>query len=112
VDANKNELCPLPWHVPTTADFIALDKAFGGSGENRSSNLTWIDKHYINMWGGEWNGCAAGSGMAFLNRMHYWSATAEASSSYGSFFMIWEDFSPYPQRSDSKTYGFSVRCVK
>jgi len=34
----QKQLCPHGWRVPTVADFVALDLALGGTGENRESS--------------------------------------------------------------------------
>jgi len=49
-------LCPYPWRVPTQQDFIDLDRAMGGSGNDRNSTLSFITENYINRWYGAFGG--------------------------------------------------------
>lgn len=36
--ANANSICPAGWHLPSTAEFSALDRAYGGAGTGKNAN--------------------------------------------------------------------------
>ena len=40
--ANANNVCPTGWRLPTTADYTDLDRAYGGSGAGRRTELNRI----------------------------------------------------------------------
>ena len=115
----QDQLCPAPWRVPTMQDFINLDIALGGNGNNRGAwtsdiaTLQFVTDNYINRWGGAFGGncLPAGSlnGQDFF--AYYWSQTeGSATGGRGLHFntngLIW------PQDSVDKSAGFSLRCVR
>jgi uncharacterized protein (TIGR02145 family) len=53
-----NILCPSPWRVPTSQDFIELDIALGGTGNTRTGATEFINATYLNpsVWGGVYGG--------------------------------------------------------
>jgi uncharacterized protein (TIGR02145 family) len=109
VNKNKNILCPSPWHVPTKDDFIALDKAFGGSGVTRSGvALSWITEHYIEAWGAAFNGWVGGGAGSVLD---YYSMD-ETADGKGIYLEIYASGSVRPNMEYSKSLGVNVRCVK
>ncbi|MDR0437288.1 MAG: Ig-like domain-containing protein [Bacteroidales bacterium] len=109
----QNLLCPAPWRVPTTQDFIDLDIALGGTGFNTGFNNT-LRNRYFNDWGGAYKGLCSSSGA--LNGQgsdaFYWSQ-AEYSADYG-YHLTFNSFGAvYPQGNNyPKHYGFTLRCVR
>lgn len=110
-----SELCPDGWRVPTTEDFIALDKALGGDG---TSHMMDSDPTcYINEWGGEYGGYVwyyeeqiqfseVGTYAA------YWSQTeASETLAYSLNFGGHYGFRT-PGAQSAKYNGFTLRCVK
>ena len=47
VKDHKAELCPSPWRVPTEQDFIDLDLAMGGDGENPPAGTFFNDAELV-----------------------------------------------------------------
>jgi len=107
-----DELCPSPWRVPTQQDFIDLDIAMGGTGNNRM-DLNFVNANYITLWGGAFGGLSLSNGALTVqgNRGLYWSQ-AEGDATNGSNL----DFRTFgelcPQCGDNKGNGFSLRCVR
>jgi hypothetical protein len=51
VNANASTLCPSPWRVPSGNDYIALDKAFNGSGATRDASAQYVHDSFVVAWG-------------------------------------------------------------
>jgi uncharacterized protein (TIGR02145 family) len=103
-------MCPAPWRVPTSADFVALDICLGGTGNNRSNDEATVEK-YLNNWGGSYGGNTNGSAMINVGLDGtYWSAMGNSYLAYSLVFNSGGTI--YPQNSTSKYYGMQVRCVK
>jgi uncharacterized protein (TIGR02145 family) len=110
---NAATLCPSPWRVPTKDDFIALDIALGGDGENRGADQSWINTNYITNWGGTYAGCVSRSDVIYVgNRVWYWSSSSYGSSESAYNLTFNTNAGVGPQSYYSKAYGFLVRCVK
>jgi uncharacterized protein (TIGR02145 family) len=112
VNDYATQLCPYPWRMPTMDDFIALDKAFGGSGENRAVSVSWLTDNYITAWGGVYSGLAYST--TFINHGSgaYYYASSEADSSYGRSLYFNKSGIVNPQNSLFKRDAYQVRCVK
>jgi hypothetical protein len=55
LDVNNQKLCPSSggWRLPTGADIVNLDLAFGGTGVCRNTaSSAWIIANYRDAWGG------------------------------------------------------------
>jgi uncharacterized protein (TIGR02145 family) len=114
VNANKNTLCPpgSGWRMPTKDDFINLDKALGGTGDNRSAGLAVVEGWYFAKWGCVYAGKADGSSMTHLgsNCMN-WSATEyDATQAIDGHYDAGGGV--HPQAIRPKNWGLVVRCVK
>jgi uncharacterized protein (TIGR02145 family) len=111
-DLNAADLCPSPWRVPTTDDFVALDIALGGTGEERyDEDPSWVNANYINKWGGSYGGFAHGSSMLNVgSHGDYWSSTKHGTTAYLLHFNSGGTI--YPQNDSNRVNGFQVRCVK
>jgi hypothetical protein len=111
--------------VPTRQDFINLDIAMGGTGENRP-NTTYQMQWYIgtgtNQWGGFFANWCGGNGQVPQNTGsgRYWSID-EGIDNYGHLgnALTFENVSNgwiNPQHSTStivsKPDGFTLRCVR
>jgi len=107
----KNQLCPSPWRVPTVQDFIDLDVALGGTGNNRSNDLEFINSKYLNpaVWGGTYGGYSFDDGWLLRQGSHacYWSLSANYVLLFGTDGRIsqlgW---------MSGRSGGLSLRCVR
>ncbi len=115
-------LCPAPWRVPTKDDFIALDKALGGTGANsqslvanRYTGTTGSGTACIN-GGGTWGGSqftAHGTTNTGLTSTtsNYWSFT-QSSSSLMAYYLRYNSSVVNPQNTNNKSEALALRCVK
>ncbi|MDR2938319.1 MAG: hypothetical protein LBU92_05220, partial [Prevotellaceae bacterium] len=55
VNQYKADLCPDGWRVPTSSEFIALDVALGGTGQN-NQNALFSRSVYEKQWGIQYGG--------------------------------------------------------
>ena len=118
VDKYKDQLCPDGWRVPTKDDFINLDKAMGGSGENRGLDGLFVQK-YLEEWGGEFGGYVwthfQTSEMEELyvgSYGTYWAQT-EDDSNRGNALTFGTAYNNVgPQGGSDKYNGQTLRCVK
>ncbi|MCL2413074.1 MAG: Ig-like domain-containing protein, partial [Bacteroidales bacterium] len=72
-----DELCPYPWRVPIQQDFIDLDIAMGGTGNNRT-DAQFVADNFITRWGGASGGLSIsddGSLSGQGSSGNYWSQT-------------------------------------
>ena len=119
-------LCPDGWRVPTVEDFVALDIALGGTGENRYFDdefneyaaYRFMNDKYRSLWNATsyrnfcyWDGTrtVAVSGAA------YWSQSEHYNASLGfafNFYLVnpWEAINP--KGNFGKEYGVTLRCVR
>jgi len=103
-------LCPYPWRVPTRQDFINLDIAMGGSGNNRSETPQFIQDNYITLWGGAFSGLG-GTFWGQGDWGFYWSQSERnADQVFRLNFHVVGGVSP--QSWSLKHYGTSLRCVR
>jgi uncharacterized protein (TIGR02145 family) len=113
VNKNQNTLCPSPWRVPTSEDFITLDKAFGGSGENRSEVASsWITEHYIDAWGAAFNGWHVGSASSGQGSALDYYSSSQATDSAGIYLEVYKNGAVRPNMVYGKGLGINVRCVR
>jgi len=126
----KNELCPAPWRVPTSRDFINLDIAMGGTGTNRmgSEYDQFMRDTYLNpdVWGGERGGIIAffsDQEWKMVNQGRsgaYWTQTEWGTSNLGptAHFLSLIFGNPsnsiwiYPSTHTSISNGHSLRCIR
>ena len=115
----RNELCPYPWRVPFRNDFIRLDIALGGDGSVRTrfhilpDTLRMVTDRYLNDWGGTLGGFVNSSG--YLGNQgryaYYWSFTANGPNE-AFFLFLGMNGVVIPRDFHSRSYGFSLRCVR
>ena len=103
--------CPAPWRVPTLDDFIALDRALGGSGSRRT-NVRHRNR-YLTNWGGTYGGRALSDG-SLLNQGTWGVYWSESENNAGSGFRLNFATDGYvaPRGWDNKNRGFSLRCIR
>jgi uncharacterized protein (TIGR02145 family) len=113
---DPNSLCPAPWRVPTSDDFITLDEAFGGTGKNRSDEyLNWLNARYVDRWGGVFSGRAEDKSVKMPGVYGYvWTAdeydgTRAKASMIGNYA---GSGYVYVDQYFQKRIGAQVRCVK
>jgi hypothetical protein len=96
VDANKEEMCPSPWRVPTKKDFDVL--------VSNTASSTLIDA-----WG--YGGYADGKSVYHLNTdANYWSSTEDSNNN--AFYLYYRESGSMNVTSYKKNQGYQVRCVK
>ncbi|MCL2027665.1 MAG: hypothetical protein FWG79_04160 [Bacteroidales bacterium] len=119
-------LCPTPWRVPSCQDFVNLDVALGGTGENRNVGSgengwtgTGTDQKYTGTATGTWGGSFRWTGQTsdFITgtattTTFYWSAT-HATVEWG-WTLLFEASHVWPQNgvSSHRPNGLALRCVK
>jgi uncharacterized protein (TIGR02145 family) len=110
VNENAATLCPAPWRVPTKDDFIALDKALGGTGDTTEKNVLQASK-YSTVWGGVYGGFADRSSVNFAGSLaYYWSAVVNNSTAHSLRFTTEGHITA--QKSNYQNFGYLLRCVK
>jgi uncharacterized protein (TIGR02145 family) len=114
---NAEHLCPSPWRMPTKEDFMALDIALGGDGENRFNSADIINAGYMNTWGASYGGysnATDGVPPMSMNMNFYWSSTLDGDRAYVlCFAVLLGGGALYPQGGpESGHFGMQVRCIK
>jgi len=117
--ANPSEVrgvCPSGWHLPSRAEWDALETAAGGSvaGKNLKSTTGW----YTNSGTDKYGFSALPGGYRFSdgnfhsagNYGYWWTAT-EDDGSYAYYRGMYYDFDYVREPDYGKSNGFSVRCV-
>ena len=108
----KNELCPYPWRVPTKQDFIDLDIAMGGTG-NQRTDLEFVNSKYFGKWGGVLGGIAFYVELFNQNiGAFYWSQSSDDSLRGGFSLWFGADGHINTQSDDMASQGSSLRCVR
>ncbi|MCL2682000.1 MAG: fibrobacter succinogenes major paralogous domain-containing protein [Bacteroidales bacterium] len=110
----KDELCPEGWRVPTIQDFIDLDIALGGTGQNRygQNYVQFITDNYLNRWGGTYGGeCNSGG---TLDGQDSWTSYWSQSEGYWDGYCLHFGTGGVVNPGDwyFKNYGFALRCVR
>jgi len=107
-----NQLCPENWRVPTKDDFIALDRALGGNGEEQQSEQQIMK--YINVWGGAFGGTTESGILNGIGDVGaYWSLTNNDINT--NVFLLFFSSSTnliFPQGEEHRTVGVMLRCVR
>ncbi len=106
-------LCPSPWRVPTKEDFINLDKALGGTGNNRGDDITTLSKYMDpSIWGGAYGGYVNyGSLISSGKEAFYWSS--ENTCLYLFYFQLGNAIHPqYSGFYKDNGFGYTLRCVR
>ncbi|MCL2026965.1 MAG: hypothetical protein FWG79_00600, partial [Bacteroidales bacterium] len=120
-------LCPSPWRVPTCQDFVNLDVALGGNGNNRNTTvnghtITTQVAWYIgttgdgdaaqNNVGSTWGGTRFTANTSDLTIAHsdYWSSSENSATN--AFYLTLLESYIYPRDNTTKSFGFALRCVR
>ncbi len=114
--SDSRKLAPLGWHIPTYAEFAALESAVNGSGNALKSV-------------GQGTGSGAGTNTSGFSALlagyrhlggsfgslgyntNFWSSTAVGSSGGVGLYLL-DDNSVIYMNGSTKGYGYSIRCVK
>jgi uncharacterized protein (TIGR02145 family) len=108
-------ICPVGWHVPTSAEFYYLRNALRNNGTiqigiDNFSNYAVIDgdpRHWHGVSGGYCN--SDGSLQEQGNFAHYWSTTRENDNR--AYIMLC-GVDTFDSRARDKNQGRAVRCVR
>jgi len=115
----RYELCPAPWRVPTSQDFVNLDIALGGNATERrqetinghswETQLSW----FTQIWGGNFGGLTNphGTMLGVTFWGEYWSM-CEADTDFGLSLFFETEGSINPQHWNLKDHGLALRCVR
>lgn len=110
-------ICPNGWHIPDVNEWNAMVKECGTNPAKGLKNENdWGGSSYpgtnstgMNMQGG---GCLSGTSFQDVGRLGmWWTSTASSSSSASRRYMSYNSYAVSANNA-SKTYGYSVRCVK
>ena len=105
-----DSLCPAPWRVPTSRDFVALDMALGGDGDGNGRGL---HDRYFNSWGASRGGeCGVQGGLQNQRSIAYYWSQSEFDVTNGFVLSVIPFGSIQPQHWRSKHNGFTLRCVR
>ncbi len=111
-------LCPGDWRVPSSQDFIDLDIAFGGMGENVQFGVgdNYVDDTYFNdnVWGGAYGGSCNVSG-SLINQgltAYYWSRTTSPFVEDFAYALAVNTAMVYLDFGYNKNIGYMVRCIR
>ena len=119
---DSRNLCPIGWHVPSDAEWTTLENCLGGiniagadlketrtthwktpnTGATNSSGFTALPGGYRDINGDYGN----------ISEQGYWWSTTGSSSSYAYFHSLTYDNKGVSRGNYSRSFGFSVRCVK
>jgi uncharacterized protein (TIGR02145 family) len=112
VENYATTLCPNGWRVPTVEDFIDLDIALGGTGDDFQLNSTLVN-NYIRYWGGDFGGVSYGDGTLDSKSTHayYWSKSG-ADKNNGYCLILTDDGILGTGKESSKNLGFTLRCIQ
>jgi uncharacterized protein (TIGR02145 family) len=115
-------LCPYPWRVPDSADFGLLHRNLGYTHmPNVGFSSTMIANTYVgttfSQIGGTWGGTRFTAlylwdGTLFngTTGSAYWSSSEHSTTN--AFNLNFLAFNVWPQSSETKSYGFALRCVR
>jgi uncharacterized protein (TIGR02145 family) len=111
--AANNNLCPVGYHAPTSAEFTTLNTFLGSStaGTQMKSTTLWVSGGNGTNSSG-FNGVPPGyrdtdgSWYVFSNYGGFWTTSS------GSLWVLYYLNSTFSQFTGSSLYGFSVRCLR
>lgn len=116
--SDARNVCPVNWHVPTTAEFSTLSNTIGGNGNILKdigtaywANALGTDLYDFKAVGTGYMGTTSYSG---LGQSTYFWTTNEAPAGSGSAY-TWSlvtGSGSFTQSAQGKIGGFSVRCIR
>jgi len=104
-------ICPSGWRVPTTADFVNLDKALGGTGNDRT-NLNFVNNLYVTLWGGAFGGWRNYLTLVDQGSQAYYWSQSEKDADFGFVLTFSSAGKISPQSYSMKNLGYTLRCVR
>jgi uncharacterized protein (TIGR02145 family) len=111
VDGYADKLCPTPWRVPSSSDFVSLHFALAAPDHANSDEKTQI-KRYIDVWGGVKAGFAQKASVVDnLTKLCYWSALRAHGDNAWSLSIDYA-VTAADLITKSSELGLQVRCVK
>lgn len=122
-NVDNQGVCPDGWHLPTNAEWTTLTTYLGSDSSSKlAGNATlWTDGDLNQNPNFGTSGFSAlpsgGRGCDFgtfnsLGDICYWWSAAEYSSLFANYITIYYDSTSIGIGNDSKSSGYSVRCVK
>jgi uncharacterized protein (TIGR02145 family) len=123
-------ICPAGWHIPTDAEWCILEQALDitiscgttqfrgidGGGKLKEAGTThWLSPNTGATNSSGFTGLPGGSGVAgsfsMLTYFGYWWSSSQAGSNAWNRRLYYGN-AQVSRNSTSKTWGFSVRCIK
>jgi uncharacterized protein (TIGR02145 family) len=109
----QNQLCPAPWRIPTSQDFIDLDKALGGDGNQRQNDLVSLAKYVGSDWGGAFGGHTLIGPLITQGQWgRYWSQTRSPDGRFPRYMTFSDNGRIEPAINFPAHSGVSLRCVR
>jgi len=119
---STNKLAPVGWHVPTESDWNILTTFYGGAGiaglnlkESGTLNWNYPNTGATNISGftalpGGYRSTTDGNYISFGDRAVFWGSTEL--NGLGGRYELENNSTIADFNYTTKTYGFSVRCIK
>jgi uncharacterized protein (TIGR02145 family) len=118
----RKQLAPIGWHVPSDAEWTTLTTFLGGNniagGKMKETGTAhWNSPNtdatnssgFTGLPGGYRNGNGA---FGSIGNDGFWWSSSESLTSYAWYRYLYYNFSNATRTNYSKTYGFSVRCLR
>lgn len=119
--ANNAKLAPVGWHVATQAEWISLIDCLGGSsvagGKMKSTSSLWNAPNTGANNSSGFSGLPAGykgvsGNYSLLGSSAYFWGSNERNTTQGEYILLDDDFASASSNGATKTFGYSIRCVK
>jgi uncharacterized protein (TIGR02145 family) len=110
---DSRNLCPVGWHVPSSAEWTILDNYLGGSPLAGVKLKSTIYSGATNESG--FSGLSSGvlvNSYVFMNSANWWSSVESSSTFARSFYLSYYLGNSTGMDNLEKQYGLSVRCIK
>lgn len=110
-------VCPVNWHVPSTAEFVILSNTIGGNGNKLKeigtahwANALGTDNYNFTAVGTGYMGTTTYSGLG--QSTYFWTTNEMSTGSTSAYtWSLFSSNSSFTQSAQGKIGGFSVRCV-
>jgi uncharacterized protein (TIGR02145 family) len=116
--SDARNVCPVNWHVPTTAEFSTLSNTIGGNGNILKdigtaywANALGTDLYDFKAVGTGYMGTTSYSGLG--QSTYFWTTNEVSTGSSNAY--AWQLLSNQPTFNETiqgKIGGFSVRCIR
>ena len=119
--ANNEKLAPTGWHVATKTEWNDLVSCLGGStiagGKMKSTSALWSAPNTGADNSSGFNGFPSGwkstsGGYTLLGDATYFWSSDERNASQGEYLKLANDIASTATNGATKTFGFSIRCIK